>query len=56
MNLRSNRSLKTSMGNSEFIDFQVLVHGEHNEMGRLKAAIIREYEDKVRYFECFYVR
>ncbi|XP_046860569.1 cleavage and polyadenylation specificity factor subunit 3-like [Xenia sp. Carnegie-2017] len=24
----------------------VLVHGEHNEMGRLKAAIIREYEDK----------
>lgn len=24
---------------------QVLVHGEQNEMGRLKAAIIREYED-----------
>jgi hypothetical protein len=44
------------MGNNEFIDFQVLVHGEHNEMGRLKAAIIREYEDKVGHFECFYVR
>jgi hypothetical protein len=25
-------------------------------MGRLKAAIIREYEDKVGHFECFYVR
>ena len=24
------------MRNNEFIDFQVLVHGEHNEMGRLK--------------------
>ena len=24
---------------------QVLVHGEMNEMNRLKAAIIREYED-----------
>lgn len=24
---------------------QVLVHGEQNEMGRLKAALIREYED-----------
>ena len=24
---------------------QVLVHGEANEMGRLKAALIREYED-----------
>jgi cleavage and polyadenylation specificity factor subunit 3 len=23
----------------------VLVHGEQNEMGRLKAALIREYED-----------
>ena len=30
------------------------MHGEHNEMGRLKAAIIREYEDKVGHFECFY--
>ena len=30
-----------------FIYFKVLVHGEHTEMGRLKAAIIREYEDKV---------
>ena len=29
---------------------QVLVHGEHTEMGRLKAAIIREYEDKVGFF------
>jgi len=25
--------------------FQVLVHGEANEMGRLKAALVREYED-----------
>jgi cleavage and polyadenylation specificity factor subunit 3 len=25
--------------------FQILVHGEKNEMGRLKAALIREYED-----------
>ena len=24
---------------------KVLVHGEQNEMGRLKAALIREYED-----------
>ena len=24
---------------------KVLVHGEQNEMARLKAAIIREYED-----------
>lgn len=24
---------------------QILVHGEQNEMARLKAAIIREYED-----------
>ena len=23
----------------------MLVHGEQNEMGRLKAALIREYED-----------
>lgn len=25
--------------------FQILVHGEQNEMARLKAALIREYED-----------
>lgn len=25
--------------------FQVLVHGEQNEMARLKAALMREYED-----------
>lgn len=30
----------------KFVIFsQVLVHGEQNEMGRLKAALIREYED-----------
>ena len=28
---------------------QVLVHGEANEMGRLKAALIREYEDDTEY-------
>ncbi|CAB3991608.1 Hypothetical predicted protein, partial [Paramuricea clavata] len=39
----------------EDINTYVLVHGEHNEMGRLKAAIIREYKDKVGHFECFYV-
>jgi cleavage and polyadenylation specificity factor subunit 3 len=27
------------------ICFQVLVHGEQNEMSRLKSALIREYED-----------
>lgn len=36
---------------SNYLYFQlfikVLVHGEHTEMGRLKAAVIREYEDKV---------
>ena len=26
-------------------DHQILVHGEQNEMARLKAALIREYED-----------
>ncbi len=25
--------------------YQILVHGEQNEMARLKAALIREYED-----------
>ena len=29
--------------------YQVLVHGEANEMGRLKAALIREYEDDPEY-------
>lgn len=28
-----------------FCFFQILVHGEQNEMARLKAALIREYED-----------
>ena len=28
---------------------QVLVHGEANEMDRLKAALIREYEDDTEY-------
>jgi cleavage and polyadenylation specificity factor subunit 3 len=27
----------------------VLVHGEQNEMSRLKAALIREYEDNEEY-------
>ena len=29
--------------------WQVLVHGEQNEMARLKAALIREYEDDAEY-------
>lgn len=29
----------------ESLVLQILVHGEQNEMARLKAAIIREYED-----------
>ena len=29
--------------------FQVLVHGEQNEMARLKAALLREYEDDTEY-------
>ena len=29
--------------------WQVLVHGEQNEMSRLKAALIREYEDDTEY-------
>lgn len=28
-----------------YCGFQILVHGEQNEMARLKAALIREYED-----------
>lgn len=28
-----------------FLCLQILVHGEQNEMARLKAALIREYED-----------
>ena len=37
---------------SEFVDILrpphiVLVHGEANEMSRLKTAVIREFEDKV---------
>ena len=28
-----------------FPGLQILVHGEQNEMARLKAALIREYED-----------
>ena len=41
--------------NDYFISFlciefeQVLVHGEQNEMGRLMAAILREYEDDDEY-------
>ena len=31
------------------MQLQVLVHGEANEMGRLKAALIREYEDDPEY-------
>lgn len=27
------------------LGLQILVHGEQNEMARLKAALIREYED-----------
>lgn len=27
------------------MNLQILVHGEQNEMARLKAALIREYED-----------
>lgn len=27
------------------MESQILVHGEQNEMARLKAALIREYED-----------
>lgn len=27
------------------LTLQILVHGEQNEMARLKAALIREYED-----------
>lgn len=27
------------------VNLQILVHGEQNEMARLKAALIREYED-----------
>lgn len=27
------------------LSYQILVHGEQNEMARLKAALIREYED-----------
>ena len=34
------------IASKKFVIFsQVLVHGEQNEMGRLKAALIREYED-----------
>lgn len=34
------------IASEKFVIFsQVLVHGEQNEMGRLKAALIREYED-----------
>lgn len=38
--------------NDDFIrrfHMQVLVHGEQNEMSRLKAALIREYEDDTEY-------
>lgn len=28
-----------------YVYSQILVHGEQNEMARLKAALIREYED-----------
>lgn len=38
--------------NDDFIrrfHVQVLVHGEQNEMSRLKAALIREYEDDTEY-------
>lgn len=34
---------------SDSTHIQVLVHGEANEMGRLKAALIREYEDDPEY-------
>ena len=30
---------------SHIYSVQILVHGEQNEMARLKAALIREYED-----------
>lgn len=33
----------------EFLFIQILVHGEANEMSRLKAALIREYEDDTTY-------
>ena len=29
--------------------FKILVHGEQNEMSRLKAALVREYEDDTEY-------
>ena len=46
------------IASKKFVIFsQVLVHGEQNEMGRLKAALIREYEDNpVSYARAMFCR